>query len=79
MSLWNRAHPGLFYGPWWPTRDHIVPWTVFWCLFRRLGNQLTLDRAELAMGASLGIGLATGKKGSDTQRLVETMLRKAFT
>lgn len=54
--------------PWYPTRDHIIPATLFYVLYRRLDVALALERLNTGHGMSVAAQLAAGQRPVADQR-----------
>lgn len=76
--LWLHAFPGLFHAPFWPTRDHVVPWRMFWLMFPYIGQRVAFEQVQGALAVALGAGLAFGEKGGNAERVIRQLERKAL-
>lgn len=78
-----KAHFIRFYGaaeyrgPQWQTRDHVIPWHLFWTEYRAMRHAYALERFNLGRGVSLGIAMAIGNQDELSRRL-EAIMNEAF-
>lgn len=61
-------------GQHWATRDHVIPFHLFWRQYRAMRHARALERIHMARAITLGLAMAMGKEDVAARHLKETMM-----
>lgn len=68
----------VFWSPKWPTRDHVIPYKLFFCLMHAMTNVAAAERYELVQGVAHGHVLATNPKDSTQRSAMRALIDRGF-
>lgn len=61
VAQFKRHYPGEYWSPRYRTRDHVIPFGVFWVLFREIPVNAALERVSEMRAVLNAIGMAFRK------------------